>query len=373
MFFRRHGRELRVTAILGEQTARTSQGAREGGLFALFGDSTVQCYPMSEEESFILAIASSPGDHVQRLVYADWLDDRSDPRGPYLRAEAEWAVGRRQVGWVPPATEPERQAVLTLRRQAAGSDPVWVARVSRPPIGVCCEHVIVEPGLHPASEEAVRAYEEEAEITLPAQYQALLLNHDGGRVYPDTFPDGGVMGFHSFRPLAELERHDLPTLVAFREGFEDLVDAEESDPEPDARLLWIAGEECSLQLQIEGRRGGRIRSLDGYDAMHCPAVADSLGELLARLTSPDPAWVRLAIAGQTEDLLRILEGGLGINAQSGYWSPLYAASDWGRVDTVRALLARGARVAPAYQTYHGYSQYPEIRQLLDEAAAAKRL
>jgi uncharacterized protein (TIGR02996 family) len=326
---------------------------------------------MREEGPFVQAVVGSPGDDTHRLVYADWLDDRADPRAPYLRAETEWAKTRREVGWVPPATEADRQAVFALQRLAAGLDPVWVARVSRPPVGVCCEHVIVEPGVAPASEQAVHAYEEQVGFTLPAPYRALLLNHDGGRVYPDSFPDGRVGCFHFFRSLAELERDDFPTLAAFHEGFADLDESAEADPEADARLLWIAGEEFNLHLQIDGQRAGRVRYHDSYDAMDCPTVADSLGELLARLTSPDPGWVWLAIAGRTGELLRVLEGGPGVNAQCGYWSPLYAASDWGRVDTVRALLARGARVAPAYRMGHGYSHYPEIRRLLDKAVATR--
>ena len=44
---------------------------------------------MSDDEAFIRAIVDSPGDDTPRLVYADWLDEHSDPRGDYLRAEAE--------------------------------------------------------------------------------------------------------------------------------------------------------------------------------------------------------------------------------------------------------------------------------------------
>ena len=46
---------------------------------------------MTDDEAFIRAVVDGPGDNTPRLVYADWLDDRADPRGPYLRAECEWA------------------------------------------------------------------------------------------------------------------------------------------------------------------------------------------------------------------------------------------------------------------------------------------
>ncbi|MBN9119569.1 MAG: TIGR02996 domain-containing protein [Planctomycetes bacterium] len=40
-------------------------------------------------DDFLSAIAAQPGDRVLRLVYADWLDERSDPRGELVRVEEE--------------------------------------------------------------------------------------------------------------------------------------------------------------------------------------------------------------------------------------------------------------------------------------------
>src|SRR5262245_23761249 len=40
---------------------------------------------MSDEDAFIQAILADPGDNAARLVYADWLDERGDPRAEYLR------------------------------------------------------------------------------------------------------------------------------------------------------------------------------------------------------------------------------------------------------------------------------------------------
>jgi uncharacterized protein (TIGR02996 family) len=97
---------------------------------------------VSEDEAFIRTIVDSPGDDLPRLVYADWLDERGDERGDYLRAEVEWAKGLREVGWASPTVEEqERWAVPTLRQMAEGLDPIWVARVSRPPFGICCDHL----------------------------------------------------------------------------------------------------------------------------------------------------------------------------------------------------------------------------------------
>lgn len=40
---------------------------------------------MSDEVAFLNAIRANPDDDTTRLVYADWLDDRDDPRGAFVR------------------------------------------------------------------------------------------------------------------------------------------------------------------------------------------------------------------------------------------------------------------------------------------------
>lgn len=131
---------------------------------------------MTEDEALIRAVVDSPGDDTPRLVYADWLDDQGDPRGPFLRAE---------TGWAKPWRAGERPANdLRLRALAAGLDPVWVARVSRPPIGICCDHFIMEDSGPELSPDHLRRIEQEFGFELPVEYAAFLLNHNGGRPYP---------------------------------------------------------------------------------------------------------------------------------------------------------------------------------------------
>lgn len=45
---------------------------------------------MNDEEAFNAALDANPGDWLTRIVFADWLDDRSDPR----------ADGYRVLGWL---------------------------------------------------------------------------------------------------------------------------------------------------------------------------------------------------------------------------------------------------------------------------------
>ena len=66
------------------------------------------------EQTFLAAIAANPNDAEARAVYADWLEERGDPRGDYLRLEALLHDG------------PAR--LLELTKQLA---PSWLAAVTR--------------------------------------------------------------------------------------------------------------------------------------------------------------------------------------------------------------------------------------------------
>ena len=43
----------------------------------------------SAEAELLAALQREPDDDEARLVYADWLEERADPRGEYLRLEVE--------------------------------------------------------------------------------------------------------------------------------------------------------------------------------------------------------------------------------------------------------------------------------------------
>jgi uncharacterized protein (TIGR02996 family) len=118
---------------------------------------------VSEDEAFIRAIVDSPGDDTPRLVYADWLDDRSDPRGAYLRAERE----------IP-------GDVARLSEMGVGLDLVWVSRVSRPPVGVCCETTAFQHQGPPLSSDDLSHLESRLDIEIGGDYRAFLLNYNGG-------------------------------------------------------------------------------------------------------------------------------------------------------------------------------------------------
>jgi uncharacterized protein (TIGR02996 family) len=170
---------------------------------------------MTEDEAFVRAIVDSLGDDTPRLVYADWLDDHADPRGPYLRAELEWAKPWRSGER--PADNPELLAMVV------GLDPVWVARVSRPPLGVCIDHLRFAEAASGVGVDELRAFEAEHIARrakyggrptplfqgLPADYHAFMLNRNGGLCPPAGFPVPSVEDGAAYVAEAILRFHPL--------------------------------------------------------------------------------------------------------------------------------------------------------------------
>src|SRR5262249_2108401 len=47
---------------------------------------------MTHDEAFLQAIIEDPDDIAPRLVYADWLEERGDPRGEFIRVQCGLAT-----------------------------------------------------------------------------------------------------------------------------------------------------------------------------------------------------------------------------------------------------------------------------------------
>jgi uncharacterized protein (TIGR02996 family) len=98
---------------------------------------------MNEERELLHHIHASPGDESARLVYADWLESRGDPRAVYVRTDPElrrfsvvaWIEATGQLESYGKAGEEsfrqEHRAELARRQHhrelAASLDPAWVA------------------------------------------------------------------------------------------------------------------------------------------------------------------------------------------------------------------------------------------------------
>jgi uncharacterized protein (TIGR02996 family) len=85
---------------------------------------------MSVDEAFIQDILAHPYDLGLRLIYADWLDERGDPRGTFLRAEAEYLA-------LPPNDKRRGGTRRQLRQLASSLDSRWRKRLDLPLIENC--------------------------------------------------------------------------------------------------------------------------------------------------------------------------------------------------------------------------------------------
>jgi uncharacterized protein (TIGR02996 family) len=79
---------------------------------------------VTTELGFLQTILADPGDDAHRLVYADWLDERDDPRGRHLRIEVRLA----ELSEQDPASPALDAEYLGLR---AGLEPGWRAAVGK--------------------------------------------------------------------------------------------------------------------------------------------------------------------------------------------------------------------------------------------------
>lgn len=63
---------------------------------------------MTYDDAFLHAILASPDDDTPRLIYADWLDERGDPRGEFIRIQCLLAMM---------SAEDKRRSVLEQRER----------------------------------------------------------------------------------------------------------------------------------------------------------------------------------------------------------------------------------------------------------------
>lgn len=76
--------------------------------------------PMTEEQAFVQAIAGNPADHVPRLIFADWLEERGDPRAEFVRVQCALAdVDSTDPRW--PELSRRQRELLRLH------GPAWTA------------------------------------------------------------------------------------------------------------------------------------------------------------------------------------------------------------------------------------------------------
>jgi uncharacterized protein (TIGR02996 family) len=190
---------------------------------------------MAEDADFIEAILAAPDDEDLRLIYADWLEERGDPRNPYLRAEVRQLRKRGDAGG---------SALWSLQAQV---DPIWAAMVSRAPFGILVPGLTFSdtgPKIGPAQ---LKKIEKRWQERLLPDYAAFLLAYNGGRPskpylwsYAD-YEDGTEYFYDEVRFFSTADKHPngRPYLMMnVVEAFDGHV-AEDADEERLSRMLSI--------------------------------------------------------------------------------------------------------------------------------------
>jgi uncharacterized protein (TIGR02996 family) len=85
---------------------------------------------MNDENAFLDAIAANPDDEELRQVYADWLEERGDPRAEFLRLATSLAA-------LPAAEKRADKLKARLRALQPGIDAKWLALMDRAPVEGC--------------------------------------------------------------------------------------------------------------------------------------------------------------------------------------------------------------------------------------------
>jgi uncharacterized protein (TIGR02996 family) len=313
---------------------------------------------MNDDEAFIRAIVAAPRDDAPRLVYADWLDEHGDSRATYLRSQQGPDRGQ--------APQPG------LTR---GLDPLWVARVSRPPLGVCCDRIRFRDSGPALTSADLDRIERQLNVTLPTQYRAFLLNYNGGVPEPGQFLLEGqepeerhkvewLWGIGADGPRISLPLERVATNLR-RAGAPDPVN------QGLLPLGYLATLDDMLVISIAGDQQGRVYYFNDYprnssDREAMTEIALSFGHFFDTLRNYDPDWVELIARGDVAAVERWLENDGDVEEidPTTDTAPLYHAVWSSQPAMVRLLVEWGAIVSGELLSIARQYGNREIIQLL---------
>ncbi|HKA08010.1 MAG TPA: TIGR02996 domain-containing protein [Gemmataceae bacterium] len=264
---------------------------------------------MTDETAFLKAIQAAPGDDAPRLVYADWLDERGDARGQFVRAEVQAAKRFREGNEVP---------ARKLRRVMENVGIEWALSIARPPVGVCTPVRFSNSG-SPVTAQQLDTAAKKAGLSIPPDYRAFLLLHNGGSPPPsfcdveeDSIRVSRIQPFipdRGFVPC-QYRRH-----AQDEELFASLLPVGATDSEQDSLAVSVAAEDFGAVYFLP---------YSDPDSDWFPAgdsFADSFAEFLAMLKLECPDGVQLAMAGDAAGMAQWLDAGgdpFGMDAKTGF-------------------------------------------------------
>jgi uncharacterized protein (TIGR02996 family) len=145
------------------------------------------------DDTFLAAVVNAPDDAVLWLAYADWLEERGDPRAAYIRSQRERAGLK--------VEDPRHTALLeqeeALRQQHAAVILPWqrrlvLARVKRL-LARMRSHEDEWRNVYTAkrciTKRQLAAWESANGVTLPEEYRLFLLEVGDGGMMPGSYCD----------------------------------------------------------------------------------------------------------------------------------------------------------------------------------------
>jgi uncharacterized protein (TIGR02996 family) len=170
---------------------------------------------VTDDFSFLRAIFNRPDDDGLRLIYADWLEERGDPRAEFLRLEAEHHLKGR--GKRRPAPLPKRLTDLAPSLDSRWVERMWKTR--RLPPGARLDLVVVGDGKGLIE---VRGQDETA-LYVEGRPVALNWNDCQGSVGQYLVFTGHTRGADHARQLAELVEGEVDAARPLGEQIEPLL------------------------------------------------------------------------------------------------------------------------------------------------------
>jgi len=170
---------------------------------------------VTHDEAFLQAILEDPEDDTPRLVYADWLEERGDPRGEFIRVQCRLATLSHDDDRRPPLEDLERH--LLERHQ-----DVWLG-----PLQPLLTRWEFRRGFLDAISVPAATYLRHAVIPRPASVRRIEVDLDGFEASADAdelMPESVArenmlfpLGFRDARSvLAVWDPHDMALMEKLR-------------------------------------------------------------------------------------------------------------------------------------------------------------
>ncbi len=278
---------------------------------------------MNETAAFLQAIRQRPHDDAPRLIFADWLEERGDPRGEFIRLQAVLQIRLRQIDRRPRRRRRRNRAgVAAAARRALGR----AAGAAGDSLGVsgedCCtcgRTAITSCGQDWADLAASEVWE----------WVETVAFRTPGRQYTEALFASPV--------LSHIEALDLSRNQLGNEGAALLADSphlgrlQALDPEPSTRIGWRGAGRLAaspllqrlVALKLDDNHLGYLD--DGVRALLSSPAPMGLTTLSLRWNTIGPAGARMLAESPALPHLTALHLGNNAVGDEGRWQLAKAA------------------------------------------------